>query len=32
MNNGQHEASALSYAPLPKEVVKKLQNTIYTIH
>jgi len=32
LNNGQHEVSALSYAPLPKEVVKKLQNTINTIH
>jgi phosphate transport system substrate-binding protein len=32
LNNGQHEVTSLTYAPLPKDVVKKLQSTISTIH
>jgi phosphate transport system substrate-binding protein len=32
LKDGQKEAAGLSYAPLPKEVVKKLQSTIGTIH
>ena len=32
LKDGQSQASALSYAPLPKEVVKKLKTTIATIH
>jgi phosphate transport system substrate-binding protein len=32
LKDGQREAMALTYAPLPKEVVKKLQSTISTIH
>jgi len=32
LRDGQSEVAALSYAPLPKEVVKKLKNTVSTIH
>jgi hypothetical protein len=32
LNDGQSQVAALSYAPLPKEVVKKLKTTISTIH
>lgn len=32
VKDGQREAGALSYAPLPKEVVQKLQATVSTIH
>jgi len=32
LKDGQNEVAALSYAPLPKEVVKKLKATISTIH
>jgi phosphate transport system substrate-binding protein len=32
LKNGEHDATTLSYAPLPKEVVRKLQATIGTIH
>jgi phosphate transport system substrate-binding protein len=32
LKNGQSEVAALSYAPLPKEVVKKIKTTISTIH
>lgn len=32
LKDGQSEVGALSYAPLPKEVVKKLQATVGTIH
>jgi len=32
LKDGQSEAGALSYAPLPKEVVAKLRSTISTIH
>ena len=32
IHEGQSETSALSYAPLPKEVVAKLQATIATVH
>jgi len=31
LKDGQSEVAALSYAPLPKEIVKKLQTTISTI-
>lgn len=30
--DGQRETTALAYAPLPKEVVQRLQSTIATIH
>jgi hypothetical protein len=30
--DGEREVTALSYAPLPKEVVKKVQATISAIH
>ncbi len=32
LKDGQRETTDLTYAPLPKEVVKKLQATISTIH
>ena len=32
LKDGQSQVSTLTYAPLPKEVVKKLQATISTIH
>lgn len=32
LRDGQRQVSSLSYAPLPKEVVQKLQSTINTIH
>jgi phosphate transport system substrate-binding protein len=32
LKDGQSQVTALTYAPLPKEVVKKLQSTISTIH
>jgi phosphate transport system substrate-binding protein len=32
LKDGQRETSSLTYAPLPKEVVQKLQSTISTIH
>jgi len=32
LSSGQGEVSTLTYAPLPKEVVKRLQTTISTIH
>lgn len=32
LRDGQKEVSSLTYAPLPKEVVQKLQTTIATIH
>ncbi len=32
LRDGEGQVSSLSYAPLPKEVVKKLQSTISTIH
>jgi len=32
LKDGQSQVAALSYAPLPKEVVKKLKVTIATIH
>lgn len=32
LKDGERDATALSYASLPKEVVKKLQTTISTIH
>jgi phosphate transport system substrate-binding protein len=32
LKDGQQQVSALTYAPLPKEVVKKLQATVATIH
>jgi phosphate transport system substrate-binding protein len=32
LKDGQGQVAALTYAPLPKEVVKKLQATISTIH
>jgi phosphate transport system substrate-binding protein len=32
LKDGESEVSSLTYAPLPKEVVKKLQSTINTIH
>jgi len=32
LKDGEPEASSLTYAPLPKEVVKKLQATVNTIH
>jgi phosphate transport system substrate-binding protein len=32
LKDGQGEVTALTYAPLPKEVVRKLQATISTIH
>lgn len=32
LRDGQKEVSSLTYAPLPKEVVQKLQGTIATIH
>jgi phosphate transport system substrate-binding protein len=32
LKDGQRETAALTYAPLPKEVVQKLQATISTIH
>jgi phosphate transport system substrate-binding protein len=32
LKDGQRETSSLTYAPLPKEVVQKLQATINTIH
>jgi phosphate transport system substrate-binding protein len=32
LKDGERDATALSYASLPKEVVKKLQATISTIH
>jgi phosphate transport system substrate-binding protein len=32
LKDGEAETAALTYAPLPKEVVKKLQSTISTIH
>jgi phosphate transport system substrate-binding protein len=32
LKDGEAETAALTYAPLPKEVVKKLQDTISTIH
>jgi phosphate transport system substrate-binding protein len=32
LKDGQRETTDLTYAPLPKEVVKKLQATINTIH
>jgi phosphate transport system substrate-binding protein len=32
LKDGQREAASLSYAPLPKEVTKKLLTTINTIH
>jgi phosphate transport system substrate-binding protein len=32
LRDGESEASTLTYAPLPKEVVQKLQATINTVH
>ena len=32
LKDGQSQVAALSYAPLPKEVVKKLKTTVGTIH
>jgi phosphate transport system substrate-binding protein len=32
LKDGQRETVALTYAPLPKEVVKKLQSTINSVH
>jgi phosphate transport system substrate-binding protein len=32
LKDGQSEVGALSYAPLPKEVVKKIKATVATIH
>jgi ABC-type phosphate transport system substrate-binding protein len=32
LGDGQREAATLTYVPLPKEVIKKLQVTIDTIH
>jgi phosphate transport system substrate-binding protein len=32
LRDGERETSSLTYAPLPKEVVKKLQATVSTIH
>jgi phosphate transport system substrate-binding protein len=32
LKDGQSQVTALTYAPLPKEVVKKLQATIGTVH
>jgi phosphate transport system substrate-binding protein len=32
LKDGQSQVTALTYAPLPKEVVKKLQATISTVH
>lgn len=32
LKDGQSQVTELTYAPLPKEVVKKLQSTINTIH
>jgi len=32
LKDGQSEVTELSYAPLPKEVVKKIKSTISTIH
>lgn len=32
LQNGQNQAGALSYAPLPKEVVRKVKATVDTIH
>lgn len=32
LRDGQRETSSLTYAPLPKEVVQKLQATISTVH
>jgi phosphate transport system substrate-binding protein len=32
LKDGEREASTLTYAPLPKEVVQKLQATISTVH
>ncbi len=32
LKDGEREAAALSYAPLPKQVIQKLQSTINAIH
>jgi len=32
LKDGQSQASSLTYAPLPKEVVQKLHATVSTIH
>jgi phosphate transport system substrate-binding protein len=32
LKDGERETTSLTYAPLPKEVVKKLQTTVSTIH
>ncbi len=32
LRDGEREVTALTYAPLPQEVAKKLQGTISTIH